>query len=123
VLKRHIAELALLGWYLMTPPPHPEGQLDFAAPVSAWMVQHVYDKARDCDADRTAWRERAAESGWGELEKWHAAHEKLTWSEKQAILKSPSGPPEGKEPDMTLGTYQVLAHAVCIASDDPRLAK
>ena len=98
---RQAAALMLLGWYLMTPPfeTSNDGNPNFRAPLSRWDTQHVYDSARDCDAIQSAWHKRAHESGWEDLK---------------------SGK-EGKEPGMTLYTFQTLANSLCIATDDPRL--
>jgi len=41
---RHTAALALLGWYLFTPPPGAE------APIAEWNHVGSFDTARECEA-------------------------------------------------------------------------
>ncbi len=44
---RHAAALALVGWYLMVPPPdHPD------APLALWTHPLRYDTAEECEANR-----------------------------------------------------------------------
>ncbi len=51
---RHTAALALVGWYLMTPPfaSGPTG-FDANAPLSRWPISQAFDTASECNADRT----------------------------------------------------------------------
>jgi hypothetical protein len=44
---RHAAALAIVGWYLMAPPPQ-----DLHAPISKWVMKGSYDTADACFADR-----------------------------------------------------------------------
>jgi hypothetical protein len=46
---RHAAALALLGWYLITPPVGPDGVVDLNAPISKWDQKDNFDAAADCD--------------------------------------------------------------------------
>jgi hypothetical protein len=53
---RHAAALALLGWYLMTPPLRsPGGELAPEAPLSKWRSPHAYDSARECEKAKEAY--------------------------------------------------------------------
>ncbi len=45
---RHIAALALVGWYLMVP-PIVDGRAVISAPVSKWVVNTPFDSASECD--------------------------------------------------------------------------
>jgi len=45
---RHSAALALVGWYLMAPPP--EGRAE--APLSRWKLLQSYDSAATCERER-----------------------------------------------------------------------
>jgi hypothetical protein len=45
---RHAAALALVGWYLITPPLGPDGRPDRQAPLSHWSLHSSYDTAREC---------------------------------------------------------------------------
>jgi len=50
---RHAAALALMGWYLMVPPPLPHsrghGQIE---PLSRWIVARTFESKKACDAER-----------------------------------------------------------------------
>jgi hypothetical protein len=64
---RHATALALVGWYLMCPPPDdstfPSFALDVDAPVSKWWRAKSFDTAADCQEDlRRENREHAAEA-------------------------------------------------------------
>jgi len=57
----HAAALALVGWYLMLPPPHTEyaqsGQIidvraDNEAPLSQWTIARSYDTAAQCMTEK-----------------------------------------------------------------------
>lgn len=95
---RHVGYLALLGWYLMTPPlggfarNKPDGTADLSsltvdvkAPISRWKIESSHDTASECELTAAAIRTRAG-------------------NKTDAISVS-----EGQ--------------ARCIATDDPRLAK
>ena len=48
---RHAAALALVGWYLMVPPPviHSSVPVDTDAPLSKWGIFSAHDSAADCE--------------------------------------------------------------------------
>ena len=51
---RHAAALALVGWYLMVPPPqsfenHKLGPPDLMAPLSSWRQEDQFDRVKDCE--------------------------------------------------------------------------
>ena len=56
---RHVAALALMGWYLIVPPTTriwwvgPE-RSDNTAQLSRWTIQQSFDKAGKCEAARLA---------------------------------------------------------------------
>ena len=57
--SRHAAALALVGWYLMTPPQTKfwwigAQRSDNAAPLSQWTNAQSFDKAQLCEAARMA---------------------------------------------------------------------
>ena len=100
---RHAAALALVGWYLMTPPlnsiePLSPPRFGFSwktpnhasPPLKTWDIRHRYDKAQDCS---------------------NAKHQQV-----QSAIK-------GQDSNLPLLTRLALAVAKCITSDDPRLAK
>jgi hypothetical protein len=107
-VKRHsAAALALVGWYLMTPPLTPKGVFDSSAtlvdgsaPISQWSVSRSFDSAERCEQAR------------------EAAENVL----KQAVKKNPDLLGD-RDPKRRLETMGILAAAIakCIATDDPRL--
>jgi hypothetical protein len=48
VKPRHVAALALVGWYLMLPPVRPDGSVNANAPLSKWKTSNTYDTADEC---------------------------------------------------------------------------
>ena len=53
---RHAAALALVGWYLISPPlygTHAE-KVDPKAPFSKWVIVGKYDTIQDCESDLDA---------------------------------------------------------------------
>jgi hypothetical protein len=54
---QHAAALALVGWYLMTPPAAPSGGYDNAAPLGKWFVYGGYDSAQECEGAKFLDRE------------------------------------------------------------------
>jgi len=46
---RHVAALALVDWYLTTPPISLKGA-DGSAPLSSWHIEAAYDNAGECDS-------------------------------------------------------------------------
>jgi len=89
--KQVLASLTAVGWYLIAPPVMNEA-LDFAAPRSEWVTQHVFDSGRECDAMMTKWHERAERIWKGDK------------NDKATVLD-----------------LYILQNCTCIASDDPRL--
>ena len=47
--SRHGIAFALVGWYLLCPPP----DADKRTPLKEWINLGSYDKAKDCADDRT----------------------------------------------------------------------
>jgi len=90
---RHVAALALLGWYLMVPPielsPSGERVFNFNAPLSQWYRWDYYDTAREC---------------------WYVDRD--LFERSQSILRI----------DPLDDAANAYLEAQCIATDDPRLA-
>jgi hypothetical protein len=97
---RHAAALALVGWYLMTPPLKTGGP-DNDAPRSRWNIEHVFDSAADCDRVMTQWHRRATRL-----------------FEAIGNKKKRLDPPDQ---EVTIEQLYGLANCDCIATDDPRL--
>jgi hypothetical protein len=56
----HAAALALVGWYLMVPPPGypPSG----SEGIRHWQILSSFDSARECEAERASVKRSAADS-------------------------------------------------------------
>ena len=50
---RHAAALAVIGWYLMMPPPYWSKTNPRNAPLRQWTVFGRYDRAQECSDERT----------------------------------------------------------------------
>lgn len=93
---RHIAALALVGWYLMCPPlrfEHPEhpsdaGKIFLNASLAQWDIQGSYDSADKCESAKVKFQ--AQQHSW--------------------MMPDPV-------------SAQRLNMAMCVATGDPRLAK
>lgn len=48
---RHVAALALIGWYLMVPPGYSRtpDEPDTEAPLRKWHIIRTFDSAADCE--------------------------------------------------------------------------
>jgi hypothetical protein len=58
---RHAAALALVGWYLMMPPPRTVGdhfETNFYAPLSKWTMIRRFDLQPQCEAAREAYQQK-----------------------------------------------------------------
>jgi hypothetical protein len=100
----HAAALSLVGWYLIVPPPahdpkRPQALVDGLAPISEWVVQEVFDTARECREARDAGKEEF----------------------KEALKRSDFGnKPMAKNRIDEITLVQKFSEE-CVASDDPRL--
>jgi len=64
---RHVAALALVGWYLLVPPQTRTWWIgaeryDDAAPLSSWTIERSFDKAEACEAARLAIQQQAGDA-------------------------------------------------------------
>ena len=50
---RHVAALALVGWYLMVPPLQ-GAAVNITAPIAKWEIKQSFDSAARCDDALTA---------------------------------------------------------------------
>jgi hypothetical protein len=125
---RHAAALALVGWYLASPPITPGRGVDITAPISQWDQGHDFYSATDCDEAR---------AGQIDLAKTLAAQiqERLE-SVKREVESLSDEEPARMGPELnrklaeatprvqqTLNLLASMRASKCIASDDPRLAK
>ncbi len=120
---RHVAALALVGWYLMVPPSScfRKGP-NVDAPISGWHVKKSFETAIQCESDRFDMRQ--------------------VWVPNPNPKPKPTKVPDlGEKRKKTLSEWEaerrvsldLQGHYVpanpfalaaqCIATDDPRLAK
>ncbi|HEY6419222.1 MAG TPA: hypothetical protein VIX59_09480 [Candidatus Binataceae bacterium] len=58
---RHLAALALVGWYLMMPPPRTVGdhfETNFSAPLSKWTKIRSFDLQSQCESVRESYQQK-----------------------------------------------------------------
>lgn len=110
-----LAPPAWAGWYLMIPPPPPDlGQSgkweSLGEPVSTrWWIERSFDKAADCEAVRS----RDVRQAKDRLQ---------TWRERQSLQGQTSTQDRGNPIPVELILEIQHSGALCIATDDPRLA-
>jgi hypothetical protein len=98
---RHVAALALVGWYLMVPPKRMGGMAEENAPLHLWEIVGVYDKASECQQEMERCLTIAIGQGnlpIGEPEKMRSLGVRFTWTSASQLLNT-----------------------TCVASDDSRL--
>jgi hypothetical protein len=93
---RHTAALALVGWYLMMPPPYWSKTNPRNVPLKEWTLFGRYDSAQECSDERS----------------------KMIRVQSMALLSDlAESVSDANRPSLSLD----FKHAQCIASDDPRL--
>jgi hypothetical protein len=100
--RRHAAALALVGWYLMTPPLDTGNLPDDHAPISSWRNEQSFDSAQDCEQGKITVFENRIE-GLKKLEKMQTRPAPELFEQ---VLR---------------WTREVFAASKCIGTDDPRL--
>ncbi len=121
----HAAALALVGWYLMTPPwgfrtdPRlgvPMWDVDTHAPISKWEIVDAYDSVERCK-DALNWLGERARRRWIEQEK------KLSDEQLDKIQGSNTPLQDSSLSDarLELRLFSEYDAGKCIATDDPRL--
>jgi hypothetical protein len=103
----HTAALALIGWYLISPPSTYDSRTQsFAllpnAPISKWKVIDSYDSAGDCNSVRD------------EIQK--AAHDPAALAQVNKETAKRGEPPLDSK-----FALESAHEAFCISTDDPRL--
>jgi hypothetical protein len=106
---RHAAALALVGWYLIFPPPQSDSKPEEIS-FEHWSIAQSFDQAASC--------ERAKKLMMAQALKHPINEDGLTKEELMAVNKylAPSSFKAFKAVDMN-----PQANAICIATDDPRL--
>jgi|ERR1019366_5525132 hypothetical protein len=99
---RHAAALALVGWYLMTPPLNSGGIPDYDAPITSWNNEKSFDSARDCEEGKVTVLESKIEA-------------------RKRLEQIQIHPDKQIADQYFRWTRSVFAASKCIATDDPRL--
>ncbi len=113
VLFRHAATLALMGWYLMVPPITDQGQVELDVPMLQWQQADVFDAASACQHEKE-----------NELVCDAAIISRGTASDINHSCGFAAGTTPRIDDVIRLAARFRLkryAHALCVASDDPRL--
>jgi hypothetical protein len=87
---RHAAALAVIGWYLMMPPPYWSKTNPRNAPLRQWTVFGRYDTAQECSDERT---KMIRVQSWRFFQIWRKACPTLTDPASVWILSMPSASP------------------------------
>jgi hypothetical protein len=95
---RHVAALALVGWYLMLAPPYQDSSghvgLGYGAPLSKWINLRAFETADQCEVYKPIARKS---------------------------LKSQIDAQSNKTADYWPEVFGSFATTQCVATDDPRL--
>jgi hypothetical protein len=120
----HAATLALMGWYLMSPPIRPGSGVDLRAPISQWDQDDDFDSAAACDearAKRIGLAKTLAARIQEKLEKLDRDVGSASLSDEQAAKLNRGLDQETPRLDKISNLLKSMRASKCIASDDPRL--
>jgi hypothetical protein len=118
---QHTAALALVGWYLISPPwkPYANGRNrpDPQAPISEWYFQQMDRKS--WEISRTGARLFTAQAAC-EAKIESDKQEFRTW--KRVLDTHSQRVPDSIWENLSSGSWQTqVSSELCVASDDPRL--
>ena len=102
---RHAAALALVGWYLITPPIEScigafSGGSCEQTPLPRWQIRTTSDSLAECEKIKAEWIEKG----------------RMYLGESDARSRTPGSRVLSDEAE-----YMTYIEATCIATDDPRL--
>jgi hypothetical protein len=63
MLLRHLAAVALTGWFMITPPPQANGNYETSAPLSRWKIEGGAGTREECRQTMALLSARAAKAG------------------------------------------------------------
>jgi len=98
---RHAAALALVGWYLMTPPPAFTTGFDWETHLRLWVRRGNYASAVECERALNQLRDE-------------------TQFQKERDLQS-AAEMDANLDGRTIAQYKAVRLAKCVSTDDPRL--
>jgi hypothetical protein len=123
--SRHAAAFALLGWYLMTPPPQldpnthlPNGNPDLGAPYKYWRNEGSFDSAKECKIERESDIELHRQID-AKIRREHRSEQQETALELK--MDETYHAPKGWSHGMRDFGMTAAISAECISSDDTRL--
>jgi hypothetical protein len=112
---RHAAALALVGWYLLIPPPHKFGDDIDNLPFGRWSILHSFDSATACERARELTIRRASKQPVND-----EGETKEDISITNKMVKKYVSPSSTPIPFKATAMNPALS-ATCIATEDPRL--
>jgi hypothetical protein len=101
---RHAAALALVGWYLMSPPIGTNREFLYQAPLHNWHVAKPFDSAKECETYL---------QGLIDL----ASHSQVNMGDHTVDLDALIRQSGSTRERVLIG----LQYEQCVATDDPRL--
>jgi len=112
---RHAAALALVGWYLIMPPPGPPRSTgantappNDNAPFNQWTIRNSFDSAQACDAAKQKDLDTAATD--------------LNKQDQLAEQRQGLWPDNFSDQEFLVADqFEYATEALCISTDDPRL--
>ncbi len=112
---RHAAALAVVGWYLMVPPPGQPRSTgantappNDNAPLNQWTIRNSYDSAQACEAAKQKDRDTATTN----VDKQHHLAE-----QRQGLWPNNFS----DQGFLVADQLEYATEALCISTDDPRL--
>jgi hypothetical protein len=126
----HTAALALVGWYLMTPPLGPNGSIDPNAPLSRWEEFEGYDSAAACEVEHNHLLDLANLIQRNLQKSEESLTQKLNGISREQLESA--NPEKLREFNRQLDETRISARKIqnyvdgdrasrCVATDDPRL--
>jgi hypothetical protein len=111
---RHAAALALVGWYLMTPPPSSKenwSRVTPPVPLGRWIMRDGFDTADACRKARDDLKSKSDNASLDDYQRWLAGrsasdHLRDEWAAQYSLFAA---------------IQDANGRALCIATDDPRL--
>jgi hypothetical protein len=115
--SRHAVALALVGWYLMVPPPGPPRSTGAStappnntAPLNQWTIRNSYDSAQACEAAKKKTLDTATTNM--DKQKHLAAQRQGLWPDTDSFKD---------QEFLVADQFEYATEALCISIDDPRL--